>query len=55
MHYLVSILVLNHLEKEEKACCFAFIVLQMSCYFPCSDALPRGAVVWYAVYECNIS
>ena len=26
MHYFVSILVGNHLEEEEKAGCFAFIV-----------------------------
>ena len=25
----------NHLEEEEKAGCFAFIVLQMSCYCKC--------------------
>ena len=34
----------NHLEEEERAGCFAFIVLQMSCYCECSVALPHGAV-----------
>ena len=33
-----------HLEEEEKAGCFAFIVLQMSCYCKRSVALPHGAV-----------
>ena len=32
MHYFV----LQHLEEEEKAGCFAFIVLQMYCYYTCS-------------------
>ena len=39
----------NHLEEEEKAGCFAVIVLQMNCYYTCSVALPRGAVGWFAV------
>ena len=42
MHYFVSILVCNYLEKEEKAGCFAIIVLQMNCYYKCSMALPHG-------------
>ena len=29
MYYFVSILVFNHLEEEEKAGCFAIIVIQM--------------------------
>ena len=36
MHYFVSFLVCNHLEEEERAGCFAFIVLRMSCYCKCS-------------------
>ena len=32
-------------EDEEKASCFTFIVLQMSCYCKCSVALPHGAWV----------
>ena len=31
MHYFVSILVCNHLEKEEKTVCFAIIVLSYIC------------------------
>ena len=31
--------------EEEKAGCFAFIVLQMYCYCKCYVALPQGAVV----------
>ena len=45
----------NHLEEEEKAGCFAIIVSQMFCYYQCSVALPHGAVVWSAVYDCGIS
>ena len=36
---------------EEKAGCFAFIILQMYCYFKCSVVLPHGAVGWS---ECVI-
>ena len=42
MHYFVPLLVYNHLE-EEKADCFALVVLRMSCYCICSVALPYGA------------
>ena len=35
----------NHLEEEEKAAgCFAFIVLQMYCYYKCSATLPWAGV-----------
>ena len=44
-----------HLEEEEKAICFAFIVLQMYCYRKCSVALPHGAMGWLAVCDCGIS
>ena len=44
-----------HLEEEEKAGCFAFIVLQMYCYYKCSMALPHGAVGWSVVCDCGIS
>ena len=40
------------LEEEEKAGCFAIIVLQMYCYYECSVALPHGAVGWPAVCDC---
>ena len=49
MHYFVPILVLHHLEEEEKAGCFAIIVLHMYCDYKCSVALPHGAVGWSAV------
>ena len=39
----------NYLEEEEKAGCFAFIVLRVSCYCKYSVALPQGAVDWSAV------
>ena len=56
MHCFVSFLVLNHLEEEERACCFAFIVLQMSCYCTCKCyvALPHGALGWFTVIDCGI-
>ena len=45
----------NNLEEEERAGCFAFIVLWMSCYHNCSVTLPHGAVGWSAVCDCCIS
>ena len=45
----------SSVEEEEKAGCFAIIVLQMYCYFKCSVALPHGAVGWSAVCDCGIS
>ena len=53
MHYFMSFLVCNHLD--EKAACFAFVVLRMSCYCIFSVALPHGAVGWSAVSDCGIS
>ena len=54
MYYCVSILVLhNHLEDEEKAGCFAIIVLQMYCYYKRSVALPHVAVGWSVVCDCE--
>ena len=54
MHYFVSILVCNHLEENEKAGCYAIIVLQMYCNYKCSVALPHGALGWSAVCDCGI-
>ena len=34
----------NHLEEEGKAGCCALFVLQMSCYYKCSVALPHGTM-----------
>ena len=44
-------------KEEEKAGCFAIIVLQMHCYmyYKCYVALLHGAVGWSAVYDCGIS
>ena len=49
MHYFVSFKFFNHLDEEERAGCFVFIVFRMSCYCKCSVALPHGAVgrLWY--------
>ena len=59
MHYFASILfsqiICNHLEEEQKAGCFAVIVLQMFCYYNCSLVLPYGAVGLSAVCNCGIS
>ena len=54
MHYFCSFYFCNHLEEEEKAGCFAIVVLQMNCYYKCSVALPHGAVGWSAVCDCGI-
>ena len=45
----------NHIEEEDKAGCFAIIVLKMYCYYKCSVALPRGAVGWSVVCDYGIS
>ena len=55
MHCFVSIIVCNHFEEDEKAGCFAFIGLQISCYYKCSVALPHGAVDCSVVCDCGIS
>ena len=43
-----------HLEEEESAGCFAFVVLRMSCYCKCSVTLPHGAVGWSTVCDYGI-
>ena len=48
MHYFVSFYFCNHLNEEEKAGCFAFIVFQMYCHCKCSVSLPNGALGWSA-------
>ena len=55
VHYVVPFLVLNHLEEEERAGSFAFIVLRISCYCKCSVAFPHDVVSWSGVYDCCIS
>ena len=52
MHYFVSFLVL---QEEERAGCFAVIVLRMSCDCKYSVTLPDGAVGWSALCDCGIS
>ena len=55
MHYFVFILVLQSLEEEKKAGCFAFVVLQMYNYYKFSVALPHGSLGWSVVCDCGIS
>ena len=43
------------LVLEEKAGCFAIIVLQMHCCCKYSVVLPHSAVGWSAVCDCGIS
>ena len=45
----------NHLDEEESADCFAFIVFWMPCYCTCPVAPSHGAVGWCAVCDCGIS
>ena len=42
-------------EMDEKAGCFAIIVLQIYCYYKCYVALPHGDVGLSAVCDCDIS
>ena len=42
---LCPFLFYNHHEEEERACCFSFIFLRMSCYCKFSVTLPHGAVL----------
>ena len=50
-----ALLFCNHLEREERAGSFAFIVLRISCYCKCSVAFPHDVVGWSGVYDCCIS
>ena len=49
--------IMAHSEKlfDIIAGCFAFIVLQMSCYCKCSVTLLHGVVDWSAVCNCCLS
>ena len=49
---LMSFLVCNYLDEEERAGCFAFIVFWMSCHCKCPVALPHG-VPWVGL-QCVI-
>ena len=42
-------------REREKAGCFAFIVLLMSCYCKCSVTLPHVVVSWSVVCDSGIS
>ena len=41
----------NQFEEEDRAGCFAFIVLRMYCYRKCSVTLPYGGVDWSEVCD----
>ena len=45
----------NHLDKEERADCFAFIVLWISCYCNWPVVLTHCAMGWSAVCNGGIS
>ena len=53
--FCYALLCVHSSEEEEKAGCFAIIVLQMYCYYNCSVALPHGAVGRSSVFDCGIS
>ena len=54
-HQFTRINFLKNGLKRERASCFDFIVLRLSCYCKCSVTLPHGAVGWTAVYDCVTS
>ena len=55
MHCFVSILVLQSSWRGESwLLCYLF-VLQVYCYYKCSVALSRGAMVGSVVCDCGIS
>ena len=45
----------NHLEEGERAGCFAFIVLWISCCCKCFVTHLHFAVGWSVVCDCGIS
>ena len=51
--YLCPFWFCNHLDKEERAACFAWFVFLVSC--DGCVALPRGAMGLSAVCDCGIS
>ena len=53
MRYFVSILVLHHLDGEERAGCFALFVFLVS--RECCVAIPHDATGLSAVCDCGIS
>ena len=55
MHNFLSIAFCNHLEEEERAGCFAIMVLQMYCNHICYEVPPHGAMGSSAVRDCGIS
>ena len=44
----------ENILRRKKLGCFAFIALQMYCYYKCSVAFPHGAMGWSAVCDCDI-
>ena len=55
MRYFMSFLACDHLDEEERAGCFAFIIFRMSCYCKRSVAFPHVAITLYSVCDCVIS
>ena len=53
--YECHVLVLHHLEKEERDGCIAVIIFLMFCDCKCSVTLYLDAVGWSAVCECGFA
>ena len=53
VRYLCPFLFCNHLDGEERACCFALFVFLVS--RDCCVSLPRGAMGLSAVCDCGIT
>ena len=47
-------IILRSKRERERAGCFTFIVVLMSCDCYCSVGLPHGAVEWAAACDCDI-
>ena len=55
LYFVFVLLFYNHFAEIEKAGCFNFIVILLSCDCLCCMALPHGVVGRFAVCDCGMS
>ena len=55
IYYFVSFSFFDNIGGDERAGCFALIVIMSYRYYYCSVALPHDAASWSALCECGIS